>query len=217
MKRRQRIAGQTGFALVELLVAVAVAGLAGSVLVGLVAFLDRNNAETTRRMREYEETLAVERVLRILLEGALPFVPGTSLRSGIVGDDQKLTVISMGPPILGLAQARPFTLRREARGSVSDLILVWVDEVGREQRELIAQDVVDFTFAYLPSTRASSAPLWKSWWRAEDGSLTAIRLALRFARAATSREVVIPIQADLPATCLRNPRQVGCIGEGVSR
>ncbi|MGO4571640.1 type II secretion system protein [Microvirga sp. 2TAF3] len=210
MTVRQHTADKAGFALVELLVAIAVAGLAGSILVGLLAFLERNSAETERRIREHESVLAVERILRILVAGAPAFVPGAPIRSGGFGNEREFTVLSVGPPILGLPRSAVFTLRREGQSAVSDIVLTWTDEGGEGRQEIVAQNISDSTFAYLPLQTNSPDATWRSRWRAEDGPLRALRLSLRFAPASIARVIVIPMQADFPATCLRNPRQIGC-------
>ncbi|KAB0264674.1 hypothetical protein [Microvirga brassicacearum] len=220
MSVSHRKINEAGFAVVDLLVAIAVAGLAGSILVGLVTFVERSRAETTRRDREHEGAAIVERVLRTLLDSAPPFVPGVPLRSAVAGDEQELTVTSSGLPIISLPQAAAFRLRREAERSRSDVVLTWVDDKGREQRTLLAEGVSELTLAYLPLERdpskgpTSRKATWRSQWRAGDGPLTALRLALRFGAASTPRVFVIPIEADLPAACLRNPRQTGCLLEG---
>lgn len=223
MNLPHQTAGQAGFALVDLLVAVAVAGLAGSMLVGLVTFVDRNHAETERRDREHEGAVVVERVLRLLLDGAPPFLPGAPLRSAVAGDEQELIVTSNGLSIMSLPQAAAFRLRREAGGSGSDVVLTWIDDNGEGQRALLAQGVSELRLAYLPldldpsKATTSKQATWRSQWRAKDGPLSALRLALRSGQAPTPRVFVIPIEADLPATCLRNPRQAGCALKGFGR
>jgi hypothetical protein len=216
-----RTAFEDGFALVDLLVAVAVAGLAGSILVGLLAFIERSHAETARRERDHGGAVVVERVLRILLESAPPFVSGMPLRSAVEGDENELIVISNGLPILSLPQAAAFRLRREAGDSGSDALLMWVDDKGQKQRMLLAQGATELALAYLPldiglsQGTASRKATWRSQWRAEDGPLTAVRLTLRSRSTSKPRVFVIPIEADLPATCLRNPRHIGCSQEGL--
>jgi hypothetical protein len=207
---RRRDADEAGFALVDLLVAVAIAGLAGSILVGLVAFVAHQGAETARRAREHEDLLAVERIMRIILADAPPFLPGAAPLSGIVGHEREVRVTSTGPPILGLPGATVFHLRGEPRGSASAVVLSFRDGEGRERRQVIAETTSDLAFAYLPGRAEPASAVWRSVWRAEDGPLAALRMSLGFGPVSTTRVVIIPIQADLPATCLRDPRQRGC-------
>ncbi len=220
MSIRHRAADQAGFALVDLLVAMAVAGLAGAVLVGLVAFAERQQAGAIRREKEREGALVLERVLRLLVDGAPPFMAGASPSSTVVGDEREMTVVSTGLPVISLPQAAPFRLRREMRGAHADIVLSWVDDAGQAQRVILAQGVSDLTFSYLPfesdrsRDRDSRHEAWQARWRAEDGALTALRMVFRFESASAPWEIVIPFRANLPAACLRNPRQAGCVLEG---
>lgn len=199
---------EAGFALVDLLVAVAVAGLAGSILVGLVAFLERQGGEMARRTREHEGLLALERVLRMLVAESPPFLPAAAPRSAIFGDEREVSVVSTGPPMLGLPKVTAFTMHLDGQDPPA-VILAWRDEDGREQRETVVEAAPEVAFAYLPHAAGSTQAVWRSVWRAEDGPVSALRFSLRSSDR-SPRWVVIPIQADLPATCLRDPRQRGC-------
>ncbi len=218
----RRTADEAGFALVDLLVSIAVAGLAGSILVGLVVFVEHDHAKSIRWEREREGAVVVERVLRLVIDNAPPFIPGAPLVSAIAGDEHEVTVISNGPPILNLPQAAAFRLRREAGVSGPDVVLTWFGDEEQEQRTLLAQAVSELALAYLPrgidplKGTVSRQMTWRSRWRPEDGPLAALRLELRFGPDSTPRVFVIPIESDLPAACLRHPRQAGCALEGLS-
>jgi hypothetical protein len=214
--RRSRLADGAGFALVDLLVAMAVAGLAGSILVGLVAFVERSNAATVRRAQEHHGALAVERILRIFIDNAAPIIPGTPLLSTIAGDEKELIIMSNGPPIVGLPQAASFRLRREDHAALSQVMLSWTDEEGKQRNEPLARNVSAFTIAYLPRAEGRGAGNWQPRWSAQEGALNAVRVKLRFAGAPEARTFVIPILTDLPASCLRQTRQAGCTGGGAS-
>jgi hypothetical protein len=204
-----------GFALVDLLVAMAVAGLAGSILVGLVAFVERSNAATARRAQEHDGALAVERVLRIVMENADPFVPGTPVLAAIAGDDKEMVILSNGLPILGLPQAAAFRLRREEQVSGSPVTLSWADGEGRSRTEVLARHVSEFAVAYLPRRiQGPGDDAWRRRWSAQEGPLGAVRIRLRFVSASMARTFVIPVRADLPASCLRDARRAGCAVTG---
>ena len=216
MSVRHQTNDEAGFALIDLLVAIAVTGLAGSVLVGLVAFVEHIRAETWRRDSEREGALVLERMVRLLIDNAPPFVVGTSSSSAIVGDKHAVALTSNGLPVISLPQAATFRLHRGAGTADKDVVLSWVDDAGQRQRAVLAHGVSELTFAYLPLGAASSKSrdsrqgAWRSQWRAEDGPLSALRMGVQFGPASPLRVFVIPIQADLPASCLRNPRQARC-------
>lgn len=204
---------RAGFALVDLLVSIAVAGLAGSVLVGLVTFLERHVTESERRTREHEAVLVIERAMRSLISSASPFAPGMSPLSTVAGNEHEVTVVSTGLPILSLPRSSSFRVRQEG-GPVPKVILRWRSETGVEQQEVVLRNVTGLHFAYLPLEAKASGSRWRSQWRAEDGALSALRITMRLSPASAPRVIEIPVQADYPATCLRNARQIGCDAGG---
>lgn len=207
---------QHGFALIDLLVAIAVAGLAGSVLLGLVAFTHRHHAGVVHRGSVRDGALVLERVLRSLVSGAPPFLSGAPQRSGVSGDGQQITIISTGPSILNLSRETSFQLRREVGTFEGKVVLSWTDDTGTTQRVTLASGVSELMISYLsPETtsgkgRHPAGALWRSQWRPEDGALSALRFAFRLGPSLIRREIVIPFWPDLPTACLRNPRQAGC-------
>lgn len=206
---------ESGFALVDLLTGIAVAGLAGSILVSLVAFVGRNNSDMEQRNREYAETFAVERILHTLVAGSASLLPGTSKASGIGGTEHTMEISSTGLPIFSYPRSTTFVLTQEAKGTGSGIILLWKDEVGQRRREIILRNASGLSFSYLPSGDGSpEAAGWRSHWRSEDGSLSAVKITFRTSSAPAIRTIVVPIHVSLPAFCLRNPRQPGCTVEG---
>lgn len=211
---------EAGFTLVELLVAIAVAGLTGSILSGLVIFVEHARAEAIRRGNEREGSFVLERTIRLLIEGAPPFVPGNPLGSAVSGNENEVSVTSTGLPIMSLPQAATFRLRREPAASGSDVVLLWTDDTGQVQRTVLAHGVTEMTLAYLPygANRLPDESVrkgrWYSQWRVERGRLSALRVAFRFGPASTSRVLMFSIEADFPAACLRNPQQGSCAHVG---
>jgi hypothetical protein len=197
-----------------------VAGLAGSVLVGLVAFIQRHHAEAVRRESARDGALVVERALHSLISGAPPFLSGASQRSTISGDGQKIIIISTGPSILNLSRETSFQLRREGGTFDGNMVLSWIDDTGTTQRATLAHGVSELMISYLPPDNTSikgrhyAGALWRTQWRPEDGPLSALRFVFRLEPSSIRKEIVIPFWADLPTACLRNPQQDGCDLEG---
>jgi len=221
--RCRNIDRAAGFALVDLLMAIVVAGLAGSVLIGLARFAEYSRVETTHREREHEGVLVLERMLRALVERAPSVFPGPSPKSSISGDEHEIQVMSNGLPAIGLPQLSAFHLRRDVGRAGSDAVLSWVDDARQVHRKILAQDIAELTFAYLPRVldrlkgTISGTQAWQPRWHADDGQLSALRLVIRFKQEAMPWIVVIPIEADLSVACLRNSQQAGCAPRGQER
>jgi prepilin-type N-terminal cleavage/methylation domain-containing protein len=201
--------GEAAFTLIEMLIAIAIAAAAGSILAGLLTYFDRQRSETYRRMQEHKSILDVERIVRSVLVNAPPFLPGVLRRSAVTGGRREAWIVSSGPPALGLPRTVAFGLRLATQGSSQDLILSWPDEVGKERREVLAASVSELAFDYL-SLRPDLMTTWESQRTPEEGPLSALRLTLRFRSCAKTHVVVVPVDADLPVACLRDSRQIGC-------
>lgn len=203
--------GRSGFALVDVLVALTVAGLAGSALVGLVSFVGRQGQEAARREHMQDGTMAARRILQTLLSEA-PALPQTGQReTGIRGTEAELIVASLGPQVLGLNHPATFTLRAEDAGIRTNLTLSWTAQAGGpEHRESVAEGYREAQFSYLGRAGRADQPTWRAQWTGGESRLEAVRLRVRFDNTAAATEIIVPIAADYPAACLRNPRLAGC-------
>lgn len=202
-----------GFALLDLLTGMAVAGLAASLLVGLVAFVGRNHSDVERRSREYTEILVMERILRTLVSGSPAFLPEASKVSAISGTEREIVIKSAGLPVLGYPRSTFYVLSQGRQKTGSNVTLRWKDENGEERQEVLLHNAFSFNLSYLPRGNGAMSLGWRSNWRAEDGILSAVRLTFQTMSVPAARTIVAPIYATLPATCLRKPRQVGCAVE----
>jgi hypothetical protein len=129
-----------------------------------------------------------------------------------------VTIISTGPPVLGLVREAAFNLRLEARGSVSEAVLAWSDGKGEKQREVLAESVSGLSFGYLPSSaKGAGIAMWRSRWGTNDGALSALRIVIRFHSAERAREIVLAVETEIPVACLRDARQSGCTLEAVGQ
>jgi hypothetical protein len=203
--------GEGGFALLDVLVALAVAGLAGSVLAGLVAFADRDAHETGARSAAHDSLLAADRILRLLTEDAHALLPNDPANSRPHGTESEFTTVSLGPRVFGLDQPARFSLRVEGGSDKKALVLAWRDPAsGQDHREAVTGALETGSLKYFGQPKGADARRWLPSWKASDGQLEAIRLTIRPAASRSVTELVVPLRAHLPAACLRDPRLAGC-------
>jgi Tfp pilus assembly protein PilV len=203
--------GSGGFALVDVLVAMAVTALAAAALTGLIAFTNRFAQSARATAEVMRGAAAAEGILQALTQDA--HAPGEANRSasGPQGTPDEFTTTTFGPPVLALDHPTSFTLRVEAADRGKVLILVWRDEAARrERRERVAGPVRDATFSFFGQTTAAGERRWNAIWRAESGQPEAVRLTLVIMEGSHPVTIIARWLADVPAACLRNPRRAGC-------
>ncbi|MBV9863382.1 MAG: hypothetical protein JO267_14685 [Alphaproteobacteria bacterium] len=164
MKAR-RAPGQSGFLLLELLVALALAGLVGLLLVNGVRLaalgLDRLSAHADR----LEDRRAVEDLLRRLLAEAVP-LPVVADQRSFIGRPASLRFVTLagdaGPGLYRI------DLDLEARGGERDLVLTrrLADPSAQPglQRSVLLHRVASFGLAYYGAMAPNEAPAWHEAW-----------------------------------------------------
>jgi type II secretory pathway pseudopilin PulG len=205
--RSHDIGADGGFTLLDVLVTVALAGLIGSVLLGLAAYGERQRREAGIRRDERQSLLILERTVRTVVSQAPAFIPGKPPLSPVSGDAHEATIRALGLPIFGLSQDTPLRLRRNG----SDVMLSWADANG-EHRAILARGVDNFSLRYLPRFDDKNTPAWRTDWRTEDGPLSALSFSVRFAASDVAQEAIVPVEAQVPPACLRDGRLPGCAG-----
>lgn len=202
---------QKGFALVDVLVALTIAGLAGSVMIGLIAFVGHQTFNLDRKAQIRSGFLSVDLTLRSLAEHAY-LLDGAG--TGPHGSPDEFFVISEGPPILLLSRSTAFTLKREKQVDTEQLVLIWRDQKTKQERhEVVMQDLKSVSFSYFGKPIGSDSPAWHSSWSARAGHLEAVRLSLRTSSMQSEMEFMAPIRSQVSVSCLRDPAQRQCATE----
>jgi type II secretory pathway pseudopilin PulG len=197
---------QDGFALVDVLVALAIAGLAGSIMMGLVAFVRHQTSSLDQQAQIRSGLLSVDRTFRALGEHAY-FVSDAGS-----GSPDEFTVITEGPAILQLPYPIPFTLKREKDNDATDnLVLLWRDPKTKQERhEIVMPGVKSIAFSYFSASTGSTNAAWRLSWHRGDQPPQSIRLIVKPAFMRDSVEFVIPLRSQVSVSCLRDPVQRHC-------
>lgn len=200
-----------GFTLLDVLVALVVTGLAGSILIGLVSFIH----QSTTRLQAEAETAARLTAIRLILTSLAREAYSPALNAPEIsrphGTETAFSVRTRGPAILGLGQSAVFQVLAQSAGQTSDLLLEWRDpDDGKPHRELLVGNLESAGFTYFGAIEGSKARTWRVSWEPGDRSPEAVRLSIKARGFPTPFEIVVPFRAELPSACLRNPRHPGC-------
>ena len=185
--RRRRAGGtrrpaRAGFTLVEVLVAVAVAGVAVAAVAG---------------------------VMRDVVGGALPDVRADR-GEALPGTPTSLTLLTRGPAILLFDRPRPMTLQIVQAGETADLVLAWADaETGEARREVVLEGARGLTFAYFGGRGAAPA-VWQGGWRWPRLLPKGVLLRVDLPALGPPVDIVVRTTAELPQACLAMPHEPAC-------
>lgn len=204
---------RAGFALVDLLIALAIAGLIAASLMGLISFLERQRQVSREQRHDAELTAAGERILRSLVEGVAPAVANDPSGPTAEGTADHLSLRSWGPPVLALARPVRFTLQSEPDRTRRRLILSWRDpDTGRVHRESVAEEIAQASFSYFGLVVQERVRRWQAAWDARTGPLEAVAMRLSVSNEARASTLVIPLRPTLPQSCARDHNLPGCSG-----
>jgi prepilin-type N-terminal cleavage/methylation domain-containing protein len=205
-----RGAEAAGFALVEVLVAIAIAGLIGSTLVGSIAFFEQRRRDRERQDNIHQAVFAVDHLLRAVMDSAEPDLESRPQGTNVEGTAKRLAILSKGPPIMLLD--RPLRLEFEVESHAGlAIVQSWQEPAdGLPHRELVAAGFEAIAFAYLGKSPATGVSAWRPEWSRDMGSAQAVRVSLRPVGATMSFDIVVPIRAEVASACLRKPNQPAC-------
>ncbi|MGO4389326.1 type II secretion system protein [Microvirga sp. 2YAF29] len=202
---------ESGFTLIDMLVAMTVTGLAGSLLIGLFSFIERDAERARAQVEIHDDLVAIGSVFRSLTEEA-HLSPREA--EGIIhphGTASAFTIPSLGPRVLSLARPALFTLKSENEGQRKRMVLSWKEtRTGHERREALGSLIDGAEFAYFGAMERDGVRAWQPNWDASARNLEAIRLTLRPSALQAPLEIVMPLRADLAVECIRNPHRIHC-------
>lgn len=206
MRVIRKLCDESGFALVDVLVGIAVLGLIGSLLTSILSLAVRHHQQSAETQRIGEASFAVSRLLHGLVEGTVMVHDRSLGWHSVQGNANELIVVSMGPPILALGAPARFSLKQEKGPRGNDLLMSWRDPAsGQERHEVVLTDAAEMSFSYFLNSeeRWSSAPV-------RSGGIKAVRLMIRFTTNTNPVETVVNLPARLPASCAADPVDAHC-------
>lgn len=209
------MADETGFSLLEVIVALAVAGLIAMATSGILVFWNRIDTQTADVRSHLDEMVALGRTLRVLASSAVPRpfrdVSQAQL-AGIGGDAQSVQLLSFGPASLRLDRPTPLRLRIRGAGEAKQLVLEWDDpQSGKSLSEVVYAAAKDMRFRYF-LRGTDTGPSWSPDWVAPSILPAAIGLTIEDEVLGPPLEIVVRTAGSLPAACILLPADPACQG-----
>ena len=202
-----------GFTMVEVVVALAISGLA---LVEL-AYLTRDAAQAHDRfasagLREAEAE-AFFRTVEQLVERIEIETQDEAARFGrketrplISGSAEAVRLVSLGPRILSLSKPVPFEIATAKQGR-SQAVLRW-EGAGSPAGDVLVTNAERLRFRY--GARGEHHIVWQEHWQGPVLSLALLQVGLVESGTGRLRSKTIAVRPIFPAVCALRPLLTGC-------
>ena len=176
--RRRAATRESGFTLIELVVALALAGLVSLILMHALGLSVRGLDRLSDRVERLDRRRALEALLRRAL-GSTAAIPVFEGQPAFVGQPDSLNFLSIaeegGPGLYRIRLAldaqrpdRPLILTRQLVGSTAP----------RRADGILARNVKSFSLAYFGAATLDAKPAWHSTWQASSTPPSLVRLSL---------------------------------------
>ncbi|PZQ11884.1 MAG: hypothetical protein DI565_17020 [Ancylobacter novellus] len=208
----RRLQGRDGFSLVDVLVALAVAGLvvtAGATLTSMIQHVEsRARAANTAR----ENVVAADRLLRAIVDGAVPDL-SEDLERPEVWTSERATFMTVGPQMLAFDRPRPMTLSVEKGGGGARLLVRWRDpESGRQREEEVVSGAKALGLSYFGSERGGTG-VWRPLWPQGTRLPLGVLLRIDMPELGSSIDIVVRTYSRMPEACAMLPHEPRCQDE----
>ena len=193
MSSNRRTPRQTGFTLVEMLVAMALLGLISVALFGGIRFGARSWEAGHERLEQINEVEVAQAVLRRLLGRAREVALFDANRSrdaaSFTGRPDAVFFAAPLPAHRGIGGAHGFALQVSRRVDGDHLMLAWRLQRPEtppsaaedfEDQTVLLSDVRDVTIAYYGAPEDRRAPDWVEKWDGTNGLPRLVRVTVEF-------------------------------------
>jgi prepilin-type N-terminal cleavage/methylation domain-containing protein len=200
---------ESGFTLIEVLVALVLAGLVVSAGLGLPNLFARFDQRSQREGELRQGVAATGRLLRALTEGAVPDLSADETAAPATGTE--LTLMSLGPPILMLDRPVPLTLRVTQDQGQASLRLSWTDpDSGTVREEPVLEGVRSIRLSYFSPGRSGDGAGWRPDWGRRWVLPAAVLLRVDAPELGPPIDLIARTRARLPEACLLIPQEPRC-------
>lgn len=193
MPDTHRPSRQSGFTLVELLVAIVLLGMISVALFGGIRFGARSWEAGHRRLEQINEVEVAQTVLRRLLGKAREVTLFDAARSrdavSFSGHSDAVYFAAPLPAHRGIGGAYGFSLQVSNRFGGGDLVLAWrlqrpetpPAEAGEfEDQTVLLSDIRDVSFAYFGAPESGRTDDWQDVWDGTGGLPRLVRMTVEF-------------------------------------
>lgn len=221
--RRRDRAGEAGFTLLELLVALALFGLLSVALFGSIRFGMAAWTRGTMRADQVDQILHAQNLLRGLIEDAYPlFMPAVPAGGQVDfdGTHQSLDFLAPTPIARSIGGKSRFRITIARRAEAADLVLTstaelaWPEHATQPITAVLLAGIRDAQFAYFGVTRTDRAPAWHAVWQGQTTLPQLLRLRVRLADGDTRMwpELLVAPRITADVSCVFDPLTNRCRG-----
>ena len=206
----------SGFTLIEVLVAITLLAVVMTVLVGGLRFSARSWSVGLERSEEADEYRAAHRLLRQVLEPSLPEAVSIGGRPAFAfsGRSSDLRFVSHLPESAGVQHPQVIYLRQTANeDGDKELEMAWapfggydaeLPEPAKDQRVTLLSGLSSVAFSYIVTERSSDGGRWADTWASSNDlpSLVRIRLAKANGAETTWPDIIVPLRTQAEHDCV---------------
>jgi general secretion pathway protein J len=215
--------GQSGFTLVELLVALALFSLLVTVLFNNVHFGLQAWKQGGARAEDVQHMMASQELLRRMIGDIYPMYiidAAAGPRIDFEGTKDALSFLASAPTSANTGGRYRFKLSVERRSGEDDLILSAMPELAFSQnsamgtRTLLLRDVDHAEFSYFGTPAGERNPQWTDVWskRSEMPVLVRVRVAFRSGDMRSWPDLVATPRVTADVSCVYDPLTMRCRG-----
>lgn len=215
--------GQSGFTLVELLIALALFSLLVTVLFNNVQFGLQAWKHASARAEYVQHMMASQDLLRRMIGDIYPLYAidaTTGPRIDFDGSKDVLSFLANAPISANTGGRFRFNLFVERRSGEDDLVLSSIPELALSQdtpmatRSVLLTDIEHADFSYFGLLAGERNPQWSDSWskRSEMPALVRVRVAFRSGDMRSWPDLVVAPRITADVNCVYDPLTMRCRG-----
>lgn len=217
-----RLKGQRGFTLLELLIAITLLAMLSIMLLGGMRLGGRVWERSAKTIDQTDETRIARDFVRTALSGAYPLLDKSDPMHpviSLVGEDKSLSFLAPMPQALGAAGLARMSLYVEDAGDTRRLILALRPELAFADAQSPAPSVLlgkvkNAEFSYFGAEEAGKPPVWQDHWKSAITLPKLIRLRVAFAEGDTRPwpDLIVAPRIQVTADCDYDAALKSCKG-----
>jgi general secretion pathway protein J len=215
--------GQSGFTVVELLVAFTLFSLLSVLIVSSLRFGTKAWERSNQHSSRLDETIHAQALLRRLIGAAYPSfitLPGGAGYVDFDGDASSVTFLGDGPMSLDYGGRLRFTLSTEQHNGQTDMMLSSRPELAHTSgsalsaRRILLAKVEAVAISYFGMKREGGPPQWHDDWRRQSELPEMLRIKVTFAsgRAGAWPDFIIRPRIEADVSCVYDLLAKRCRG-----
>lgn len=212
---------ESGFTMVELLVALALLSLLSVGLFGGLSFGFHAWQHGGARTERSQHILTAQNFLRRIIADIYPQFVGEDPTRGhvdLAGSAMSLEFLASAPIALGHSGRLRYRLFVERHGGIADLMMTATQELadsdarGATERRTLLADVGALAFSYFGRTRGEKAAQWRDAWSGQTAPPQLVRIRVPSDDARAWPDLVVALRVGVDESCVYDVSTKLCRG-----